>query len=180
MIIEHKENINSNFNGTIIDTEFIGSFNRFYSVDDTRRYIDTKLIIFGFINKECLHIHCAKGMEGIAELNLKTREIIDSLKRPLSLLAFHCAVTAGVLFHVLGFKPFIYGELDTEKAEQKAEVVKKLNISNYDDPFFSDGFACSKAWTNLQFNEAISHNRACLLKERDILIKRNYRTPDNW
>ena len=173
MIIEHKENISSDFNGTIIDIEFIGSFDRFYSIDDVRRYADTKLIIFGFMNKEFLHIHCAKGMEGIAALNAKTREIIGGLKRPL--LAFHCAVTSGVLFHALGFKPFFSGELGTGSTERKADVVKELNISNYDDPFFGDGFACSKAWMNSQFSEAIAHNRACLLKERDILIKRHYK-----
>ena len=177
MIIEHKENISSDFYGTIIDIEFIGNFNRFYSIDDARRYEDTKLIIFGFMNKEFLHIHCAKGIEGIAELNVKTGEIMDSLKTTSLTLtfAFHCDVTSGVLFHVLGFKPFFHGELGTGSTERKADVVKELNISNYDDPFFGDGFACSQAWMNSQFNEAIAHNRACLLTERDILIKRHYK-----
>ena len=175
MIIEHKENISSDFYGTIIDIEFIGNFNRFYSIDDARRYEDTKLIIFGFMNKEFLHIHCAKGIEGIAELYVKTGEIMDSLEKPLLALAFHCDVTSGVLFHALGFNVSIYGELARNSAERKADVVKELNISNYDDPFFGDGFACSQAWMNSQFNEAIAHNRACLLTERDILIKRHYK-----
>ena len=174
MIIEHKENISSDFYGTIIDIEFIGSFNRFYSIDDARRYEDTKLIIFGFMNKEFLHIHCAKGIEGIVELNVKTGEIMDSLKTTSLTFAFHCDVTSGVLFHALGFKPFFHGELGTGSTERKADVVKELNISNYDDPFFGDGFACSQAWMNSQFSEAIAHNRACLLTERDILIKRHY------
>jgi len=29
-----------------------------------------------------------------------------------------------------------------------------------------------------EFDKAIAHNRACLLKERDILIKRGFRKPD--
>lgn len=176
MIIEHQENINSDFNGTIIDIEFIDKLNRFYSHNDAMRYKDLKLIIFGFINQEFLHIYCAKGIEGIAELNVKTLEIIGSLERPL--LAFHCAIADAVLFRALGHKLLFNGELDTDSAENKAEVVKKLNINNYDDPFFGDGLECSKAWMKSKFNKAISHNRACLLKERDILIKRNYRLTD--
>lgn len=34
------------------------------------------------------------------------------------------------------------------------------------------------AWDNGGYNEVIAHNRACLLKERDILLKRGYREPD--
>jgi hypothetical protein len=34
------------------------------------------------------------------------------------------------------------------------------------------------AWHKGEFDAAIAHNRACLLKERDILIKRSCIKPD--
>jgi hypothetical protein len=34
------------------------------------------------------------------------------------------------------------------------------------------------AWQNGEFDKAIAHNRACLMKERDILLRRGYRKPD--
>ncbi len=173
MIIEHKEDINSDFQGTIIDIEFIGDFNRFFLPDDSRRYKDMKQVILGFINKETLHIYCAKGMEAIAELDAKTPEIIDGLERPF--LAFHCHIASGLLFYLLGSKLLFDGELNKDNFERKGQAVKELNIDNYDDPFFNDGSRCSKAWKNSKFNEAIAHNRACLLKERDILINRLFR-----
>jgi hypothetical protein len=40
------------------------------------------------------------------------------------------------------------------------------------------GLQCSEAWKVGQFDKAIAHNRACLLKERDILIKRGCIKPN--
>jgi hypothetical protein len=34
------------------------------------------------------------------------------------------------------------------------------------------------AWHNGEFDAAIAHNRACCLKERDILIKESFGKPD--
>jgi len=34
------------------------------------------------------------------------------------------------------------------------------------------------AWQAGEFDKAVAHNRACLMKERDILLKRGYRKPD--
>ncbi len=60
----------------------------------------------------------------------------------------------------------------------KAKAVRDLGIPNYDDPFYDKGLWCMNAWHNGEFDKAIAHNRACLLKERDILIKRRFRKPD--
>ena len=174
MIIEHKEDISSNFEGTIIDIETIGEFLNQYP--DSRRYRDIQLVIFGFINRHALHIFCAKGIEAINELREGTKRIIDSLERPL--YAFNSEFEKGVFFYELGKKVDFDGELQKEIFESKVDAVKNLDISNYDDPFYSRGFPCIKAWKDGEFDKAIAHNRACLLKEGDILIKRGFREPD--
>ncbi len=52
MIREFKEDINSNFDGTIVDIESIGEFNnnRLYKVyNDSRQYENMQQVILGFI-----------------------------------------------------------------------------------------------------------------------------------
>jgi len=173
VIIEHKEDISSNFEGTVIDIETVGEFLNQYP--DSRRYKDIQLVIFGFINKYALHIFCAKGMRAINELRERAEIIIDSLERPF--YAFNCDFERGVLFYELGKKIDFDGELQ-EGRESKANARSYLGIPNYDDPFYDNGYLCMKAWENGEFDKAIAHNRACLLKERDILIKRRSRKPE--
>jgi len=173
MIIERKEDISSNFEGTIIDIETIGEFRNQYP--DSRRYKDIQLVIFGFINRHVLQILCAKGMGAIDELRERTGKIIDSLERPF--YAFNCNFESGVLFYELGKEIVFDGELQ-ETYESKARAVRDLDIPNYDDPFYDKGLWCMNAWEAGEFEQAIAHNRACLLKERDILIKRGRIKPD--
>ncbi len=173
MVIEHKENINSDFKGTIIDIETIGDFHNQYS--DSRRYKDIQLVIFGFINRHTLHIFCADGEKSISELKEKTEGIIDSLERPF--YAFNSEFERGVLFYELGKEIDFDGELQ-ETRESKVKAVRELGIPNYDDPFYGKGLWCMNAWYNGEFGAAIAHNRACLLKERDILLKRGFRGTD--
>ena len=174
MLIEHKEDISSNFEGTIIDVETIGEFLNQYS--DSRRYKNFRQVIFGFINRYGLQIFCARGMEAISELNGKVEDIIDNLERPF--YAFNSEFERSILFYELGKKIDFEGELQQEKYESKANAVRDLGISNYDDPFYDNGFLCMKAWEAGEFDKAIAHNRACLLKEKDILLKRRFRKPD--
>jgi len=173
-IIRHKEDIISNFDGTIIDIETIGEFLNQYP--DSRRFRDIQLVIFGFINRHALHILCAKGTESINELRERTEMIIDSLERPF--YAFNSEFERGVFFYELGREIDFDGELNKEKYESKASAVGNLSIPNYDDPFYDNGYLCMKAWENGEPDKAIAHNRACLLKERDILIKREFRKPE--
>ncbi len=174
MIIEHKENINSDFEGTVIDIETIGEFLNQYP--DSRRYKGMHLVIFGFINRDALHILCAKGLLAIDELKERIDKIMDSLERPF--YAFNTDFERGVLFYDFGKKIDFDGELQKEKFESKIDAVRDLDISNYDDPFYGRGFPCIKAWKDGEFDSVIAHNRACILKERDILIKRKFRKPD--
>jgi len=173
VVIEHKENVSSNFEGTVIDIETIGEFLNQYP--DSRRYKDIQLVIFGFINRKALHIFCAEGIEAISELKGKTKDIIDSLERPF--YAFNTEFERSVLSYEFGKEIDFDGELQGIH-ESKARAVRDLGIPNYDDPFYDNGYLCMKAWENGEFDKAMAHNRACLLKERDILLKRGFRTPD--
>jgi len=117
VIIEHKEDINSDFEGTIIDIETIGDFlNQYY---DSRRYKDIQLVIFGFINRYALHILCAEGMSAIDELRERTDKIIDSLERPF--YAFNTEFERSVLFYEFGKEIDFDRELQ-EGRESKANV----------------------------------------------------------
>ena len=173
MILEYKEDISSNFEGTVIDIETIGEFDDRY--DDSRHYKEIQPVIFGFINRHSLHILCAEGRASIRDLRTRIGEIIDSLERPF--YAFNSEFERGVLFYAVGKEIDFDGELQ-ETRERKAKVIRDLDIPNYDDPFYDRGLWCMNAWNNGEFDAAMAHNRACLLKERDILIKRGFRKPD--
>ncbi len=101
--------------------------------------------------------------------------VIDSLERPF--YAFSTEFERSVLFYELGKEVDFDGELQ-EGRESKANTRNYLGIPNYDDPFYDNGYLCMKAWEGGEFDKAIAHNRACLLKERDILLKRGFRKPD--
>jgi hypothetical protein len=115
-------------------------------------------------------------MRVINELRERTEKIIDSLERPF--YAFNTDFERSVLLYELSKEIGFDGELQKEKYESKVNAVRDLGISNYADPFFDNGFLCMQAWKDGEFGGAIAHNRACLLKERDILIKRGFRKPD--
>ena len=173
MIIEHKEDLNSNFEGTVIDIETIGEFDNRYN--DSRRYKGIQLVIFGFIDRYSLHVFCAEGIGAISDLKTETQKLVDSLQRPF--YAFNSEFERGVLFYELGKKIDFDGELQRGR-ESKAKACKRLGIPNYDDPFYDRGLWCMNAWHNGEFDAAIAHNRACCLKQRDILIKESFRKPD--
>ncbi|MBU0963281.1 MAG: hypothetical protein KKD48_05235 [Nanoarchaeota archaeon] len=169
----YKEKIKSNFKGTIIDLETIGNFKDY---NDSRRYKEIIPVIFGYINKRGLNIICAKTTKSIDKLKNKIKEILPKLDKPF--YAFNSDFERGSLFHHLGFLVEFHNELNKEKFEAKRFAVSTLKIPNYDDPFNDNGLLCSKAWERGEINEAIAHNRSCLLKERDILLKRGFREPN--
>jgi hypothetical protein len=174
MIKEYTEESKSAFDGTIIDIETIGEFDRVYPYD-SRHYRKIKQVIFGFIDNERLHIYCAKNLDGIDKLKSITPQIFAGLKRPY--YAFNCNFESGVWFHHIGLQINFDGELQGLPFESKKNAILQLKIPNYDDPFWDRGLLCIKAWNDKDFDKAIAHNRACLLKERDILIKRGHCEP---
>ncbi|TES90838.1 MAG: hypothetical protein E3J87_09110 [Candidatus Cloacimonadota bacterium] len=174
MIEIFTEDIKSDFEGTIIDLETIGNFDNRYG--DSRRYKDIIPAIFGFINKDGIQVLCAKNQNSLLKLKSKIVELESSLKKPF--YAFNTHFEKGVLFYYLNKEITFERELNSEKYESKRSAVYLLKIPNYEDPFNDNGLLCSQAWLRGDIENAILHNRSCLLKERDILIKRGYRKPD--
>ncbi len=177
MINEYKEDIKSDFDfeGTVIDIETIGEFCKEYRNNDSRQCRNHQQFIFGFINRRELHILYATNEREIPDLNKKTIEVIRSLKKPF--YGFNCNFERAVWFHQIGVKIDFDGELQRFRYEKKADALRELRIPNYDDPFCDNGLLCMQAWERGECNKAIKHNRACLLKERDILL-RGYREPE--
>jgi hypothetical protein len=167
-IITLKQEITSDFKGTVIDIETIDGFCDQYS--DSRRCQNLQQVIFGYVNNKELVIFCAKGKQAIDTLNSQTKQILEKLERPF--YAFNTGFESSVWFHQLDYKIIFDRELQGFPRESKGNARKSLGIPNYDDPFNDIGKSCMIAWENGQYDKAIAHNRACLLKERDILIKR--------
>ena len=177
MIQEYREGISSNFTGTIIDIETIGDFNSSYrNTGDSREYEDIRQVIFGLVTAQYLQILYVTQKADIPELNDRIAGIIDTLEKPF--YAFNTSFEENVLSFQLGRGVAFECELQREKFESKARAVKELGISGHGDPFNDKGLLCMYAWQNGEFERAVAHNRACLLKERDILLRRGYRKPN--
>jgi hypothetical protein len=182
MVIIYSEKVSSDFKGTIIDIESVGEFNR--SFIDSREYQDLTPVIFGHLSENQMSIYCAKSPDSVLRLKNLIKDIAPKLKKPL--YAFNCNFEQGVLFHSCGLQVTFDGELNEQKREGKYYAVKTLGIPNYDDPFNDSGYKCMLSWKEECVSDiergvdrpSIRHNRSCLLKERDILLKRGYREPD--
>jgi len=170
----YSEEIQSAFEGTIIDLETIGELKS--DEEGCGRYRGITPVIFGFIHKDGLEIHCATDEYSIPELRETVRRLLPQLKRPF--YAFNAMFESSVLSHFLGQSVRIDGELNRERFEAKRYAVKSLGIPNYEDPFYDSGRACMGAWLRGDIENAVLHNRSCLLKERDILLRRGFREPD--
>lgn len=170
-----EESKSSNFEGTIIDIEAVGEFDQAFPYD-SRHYRKFKQVIFGHIDQDRLHIYCAKNLEEIEKLNSISKDLLVRLKRPF--FAFNCNFESSVWFNQIGLQIVFDGELQGQAFESKKNAILQLKIPNYNDPFWDKGQMCIKAWNEQSFDKAIAHNRACLLKERDILIKRGNREAD--
>ncbi len=173
MILEHRENNEFGFDGTIIDIETIGGFSRNFS--DSRQYANIQPVIFGYINGQELKILTAQTTRDLTTLKERLYSLLNGLEKPFH--AFNCDFEMGVLFHNLKARFLFERELNKEKFEAKKKVVNLLGIPQYGDPFNDKGFLCMQAWEKGNLNKAIAHNRSCLLKERDILLKRGFRKP---
>ncbi|MDD5650366.1 MAG: hypothetical protein PHF86_08125 [Candidatus Nanoarchaeia archaeon] len=86
----------------------------------------------------------------------------------------------GVLFHFTELQNYFEGELNTALYEKKEHVVHNLDIPKYEDPFNGDGKKCMDSWILGNYKKSLKHNRSCLLKEKDILLKRGFREPDKF
>lgn len=176
MMHSHEEPLISDFYGTIIDVETIGYFEwDKYPDRDTRRYRHVPIIL-GYITREGLTIYYVEKIGEIQSLVDMIPEILSGLPRPY--YAFNTPFETAVLYNNCDIQILFDHELNLEQYERKGRAVGQLGISNYNDPFNDIGRLCMKAWRNGETKKCIAHNRACLLKERDILLKRGYRSPD--
>jgi hypothetical protein len=173
MLKYHQEELISDFKGTIIDIETIGEFDNRFA--DSRRYKNITPVIFGYINREGLKILCAENEISIKLEKQEVTGLLSGLEMPL--YAFNSIFEKGVLFNFLGI-PIDFRELNKERYENKERAVRLFGISQYDDPFNGNGKLCMQAGLKGNLEGAIAHNRACLLKERGILLKRGFRAPD--
>ena len=117
-----QEEMKSDFSGTIIDIESIGGFQSNYF--DSRRYANIVPVIFGFITKDGLSIHCAKKNQSIPVLHNKIPELLKELPRPFH--AFNTHFETGSIYHQLGLKIIFDGELQKREREWKGDAVKSL------------------------------------------------------
>ena len=174
MVKVYAEEIKSDFEGTIIDLETIGYFDDRY--DDSRRYRNIIPVIFGYMDRYGIRILCAEDHGSMTDLGMEIIRLLGSLERPF--YAFNADFERGVLFSHLRKKVVFEGELNQEKFESKKRVIQSFGIPNYGDPCNDNGLLCSQSWSEGKIDRAILHNRSCLLKERDILLKRGFRKPD--
>jgi hypothetical protein len=174
MIQVLSEALEAPFIGTIIDFETIGDFQNQYL--DSRRYQFLQPVIFGYLNEKGLKIHAADTREDIPELCQIIQNTIPMLPHPFH--AFNASFEAGVLYHACGLTLPFDCELNAFPRELKGRTVSELFIQNYGDPFHDSGYLCKITWLQGHCKLAIKHNRSCLLKERDILLKRGHRNPD--
>lgn len=171
-----EENTTSKFDGTIIDLETIGNFERKFT--DSRQYSKIRPVFFGYLTKNEIEIHCAENKSEIDELLSKIKRFVSKLPRPF--YAFNTPFEMGVIFHNLGEEILFERELNKEKFEPKHMAVQELKLPNYDDPFFDIGRQFISSWEKGNIKNCIAHNRADLFKERDILLKRGFRKPDEF
>ena len=162
------------FDGSIIDFETAGNF---LPEPGLNQYRKLQHVAIGILNCTQMQVFALRGdsKAHISALREVCKNVLNEIPRPF--YAFNSEFERSVLFYELGKEIAFDGELQ-EGRESKANACRYLGIPNYDDPFYDRGVLCMQAWQDGEFDKAIAHNRACLLKERDILIKRRFRRPN--
>lgn len=171
----YEERLKSEVEGIIIDIETIGEFDNKYK-GDSRECRNIIPVIFGYLTKNGLKIYYVEKKNEITQMKKFLVNFIPSLNRPF--YAFNCEFESSVLYHFCNINIDFDHELNSKKYESKRDAVRRLGIDNYGDPFDGFGVKCKEAWLRGdEIDKCIKHNRACLLKERDILLKRGFRKP---
>lgn len=175
-----KEQADCNFEGTIVDLETIGPFTPVssrrpeFGQDFIRKYGKIKVTTVGTLSDGVLQIAIALGPEHLDKFGKKALSIVSQSDRPL--YAFNKPFEEGCLFWISRNMLSFENELQEFPREKKERTVEKLGIPNYSDPYKGDGFRCVDAFIKGDLENIAKHNRACLLKERDILRIRGART----
>ena len=162
MVLVHQELNHKFHDGTIIDFETIGTFDRRYR--DHRTLFDIYPVTCGTLHDEGLVIYYIDQEEEIAELLRLIDAKLGQLPEPF--WAFNKAFEQGIIFNHLKKHVKIW-ELNAWKYEKKEKAVRALGIPNFDDPFHGDGRKVVEAWPT-RVADCVKHNRACLLKEKSL------------
>ncbi len=168
-----EEKNESNFKGSIIHIDTTGNLRTEFQ--DSRQYSEVKPFVIGTIDKSKLKIEYAEDRASMAQLRSRITDLLKELEKPL--YAFNAPFVQAVLFHFAEEKIEIEGELNRKTFETRLFAINALNIPQYDDPFNDQDKMCSIIWLTVsgEHQKCIAHVKACLLKERDILIKRGFR-----
>ena len=171
----YHESQNLDYKGTIIDIETIGDFKKGFPKYDSREFNGIQIVIFGYINSKDLFIFCAEGVEDISQLESTIKPWVKDYPISKPLYAYNCHHEMGVIFHHLGIEVTFDYELQFKEYQRKEEWMQQLGLTEtFNDPFhymLKPGLQCRFAWQNNEFDKAIQHNRACLLKEQSIMLK---------
>lgn len=165
--------------GTIIDFETIGDIDN-DNDNEEERYINVKPFIFGVLSLESGKIiqWYVENEDYISNMSDKNRNFISNILSVLSepFYAFSSQFERNIIKNITG-KDYKFLELQTPfeligYREKKQFLCNKLMIDNYNDPFDGDGGLCITEFESGNVENSLKHNRACLLKEYDILISR--------
>lgn len=173
-----KEMRDSRIDGTIIDIETTGDFQKSPDPGDMQdylvRYEKIKITAVGTLNKNSIMVFVAKGRQSLSRFQEKAIRIMSSAGHPL--YAFNKSFEEGCYYWNSG-KRMLNIEHDIQKFqfEKKENVVVELGLHQHNDPFHGDGSLCKRAFELGKLHDVIAHNRACLLKEYYIFRKRGAR-----
>lgn len=173
---KHQEEIETDFEGTIIDIETIGNFGTpsgFFpqGQDYLSRYCNMKITTIGILSNDLLQIFIAKNEESMERFQKKVTKEMRGADSPT--YAFNKSFEEGCFYWNSGHELVnLDYELQSKVGESKKAVVATLKINNFDDPFYDIGRKCVDAFEAGDLQSIIQHNRACLLKEHQILRKR--------
>jgi len=175
-----KEPVDCDFEGTIVDFETIGLFTPMpshrleFGQDFIRKYQKIKVTTVGILSGGVLQIAIALGREHLDMFGKKALSIVSGSDRPL--YAFNKPFEEGCLFWISRSMFNFENELQAFAMENKERAVQQLKIPSYNDPYRGQGRRCVDAFIKGDLENIAKHNRACLLKERDILGIRGART----
>lgn len=168
LVIFKEEKVKTSFKGTIIDLETTGNFNYAYPSYDARRYAFHKPTIFGYLSNSTLVQYCAEGLSDISNVTKIMNETIPTLKTPF--YALNCHFERGVCTYTCSVTPNPLIDVRGNRLRGgKWDIRARLGIPTYNDPFNGSGYICMLEWQKGNYPDCLSHNRACLLIERDIM-----------
>lgn len=172
LFIRNRPLIGAPIEGTIVDLETIGPIHDERS--GTEKYEQVRPYLLGTLTAKGISQIYATSTNAFPSLFefMATQWIPNFLSNPL--YAYNTGFEYGVIWSstrvfVEGFREIKVDSLGKEAA------VKKYKLDAYDDPFPGAGIRCMEEFQRGNIEPCLAHNRACLLKERDLLLLRGYK-----